>query len=226
MDNLENIIKNIKNITKKSKKVTKYSYIDTYLAYRLIESGVKMRDVAKFYNCSYQTLHSTIKIDLPDFDGRKYNCARKYKNITNEQIAQLYKKLGSSTKVGKILRMTPEGILMRLKKIGINRCSRYRPDITAYDCIALYNEHKSVGVIAIELNTTEQTVYRRLKTILGEGFFDKNRNNLPITQIINKYKNGKSLGDLSNYYNVSKTCIRYWLRKSNIELRKRGSNKQ
>lgn len=225
MKSLEDRLKTIKELAPESKiKRTggRHSYINIENVIDFLNLGLRMPQIAEIYGCCTSTLSYQIKLDYPNFDGRKYVRLGKTE-ISDEKIKRLYERLGSSNKIAEALNLTPSGVLYRLRRMGIKVKSLYREDITVKEVVKLYKEHKNISKVMRILDADYKTIKGRLALAgIKSNLFSHTqlmRNDLPEEEIVEKYKNNISIKALAKEYHAHIRTIKRALLKNDVRIR-------
>tara|TARA_Y100000310_G_scaffold343880_1_gene453663 strand:- start:10312 stop:10992 length:681 start_codon:yes stop_codon:yes gene_type:complete len=151
----------IKTKVKKDRKISQFSHIEPADVEKYLEEGYKMPEIAEIYGCCAGTVSRQAKIKDPSFDARVIVKMGR-SDISVEEIANIYRKTKSCTKIARDYGVNTHAITERLDKAGINRRTQYREDISVEDVLKAYKIMKSCTKVANLFNTNIGTIRRRL----------------------------------------------------------------
>jgi len=228
-DKLRNLAAMTTEEVKKPKYSSKFSHIDPEFVIGLLEKGFRMNSISKIYGCSPQTLNRYMKESDPTFSVYNYTRWGR-EDITVEDAVTLYGELKSTTKAGRIYRVTESLIIRRLEKAGIKRRSLTREDVTSEKTLALYRIHRSTIKVAALLNASPRLVREKLRQNgidteqLRQDRKNKERYRLRKETSNILADNGKGLGlvSIAKRYNFAPETIREVLVANGREVKRRG----
>lgn len=177
--------------------------------------GIDRKEIYEQFNTNRAVITAicvgqTYSYILPELTTYTKNIGEYYRNIRKEEILSAYDKVGSISEVVKLLGYSQsivEKTIYANKKIKID--NKY--NLIYEKVFELHNEGIINYEIAKRLNISPSTVGRYLS---GENIpyrkpSNKKVNNLIEKEIIDLYRSGCSLSDISQKYNLSNTTARY-----------------
>jgi predicted DNA-binding protein YlxM (UPF0122 family) len=161
---LEDRIKRILEITEahEHRSHGQFDHINPELVRGLLESGVSMQNIGKIYGCIGITVTAYMKKEHPDFDAREYFIPHR-QDITTEELARLYKNLGTCPKVAKKVGMIRQSVSRRLKRAGVKINWPNRFDVHTSQVIAIYSIFKNTQKVAEFFGMNRGAIRWRLK---------------------------------------------------------------
>ena len=220
---LEDRIKRLLDTTEsKETRTDQFNHINSEFVIALLQEGFHLPDIAKIYGCCPGTISYQLKREIRGFDARVYTRGQlRRKDITIEDVVELYRRFRSSNKIARMCKMNTHAITERLEKAGVKRRSLRREDVTHEKVLNLYQLHGRTTKVAEILHTNITLIRSRLSEIGIEVSRNYSpRPTITSEDILGLYQLHGSITKVAEILRLNSDLVRYRLKRLGICFKK------